>query len=316
MVTLINILSALAPIRELEAGLAKKLGDDFVADIQSTIKAPGTFIQTLVEILSRIPTGTEILEWLDVLNVIRTKINALFPSKDEALKAHSLLENGYAMVGEMAHRRQLKERLEAVEQTNRLNRIVQTMATTYEIETLMKLLAQELPGLGIQSCFLSLYDEKGETPEWSRLILAFLGKERLPLDKGGIRFPTRQLMPPGMLPEDHHVAFDVEALYFQEEQIGFVLFEIGPRDGDVYTTLRGHLSSALKSAELVQVALEAEAKAIKSDQLKTHLLANVSHELRTPLNIILGLSQTALSTPNPYGIELPAQLTKDLGIHL
>lgn len=312
-VDLDNILPTLAPIRGLEAGQAKKLGDDFVTDIQSKEKTPTAFIQTLVGILSRIPSGTEILEWLDVLNVIRMNVNTLFPSKDEAVKAHSLLENGYAMVGEMAHRSQLKERLEAVEQTNRLNRIVQTMATTYEIETLMKLLAQELPGLGIHSCFLSLYDEKGETPEWSRLILAFLGKERLLLDKGGIRFPTRQLVPHGMLPEGHHVAFDVEALYFQEEQIGFVLFEIGPRDGDVYTTLRGHLSSALKSAELVQVALEAEAKAIKSDQLKTHLLANVSHELRTPLNIILGLSQTALSTPNSYGIELPAQLTKDLG---
>ena len=100
---------------------------------------------------------------------------------------------------------------------------------------------------------------------------------------------------------------------FRRNRSVLCLFEIGPRDGDVYTTLRGHLSSALKSAELVQVALEAEAKAIKSDQLKTHLLANVSHELRTPFNIILGLSQIALSTPNPYGIELPAQLTKDLG---
>ena len=144
------------------------------------------------------------------------------------------------------------------------------------------------------------------------MILAFVGKERLSLGQNGIRFPTNQLVPPNLLPEDRRFAFDVEALYFQEEQIGFVMFEIGPRDGDVYTTLRGHLSSALKSAELVQIALEAEAKAIKSDQLKTRLLANVSHELRTPLNIILGLSQTALSWPNPYGIELPFQLTKDL----
>src|SRR5260370_15620738 len=90
------------------------------------------------------------------------------------------------------------------------------------------------------------------------------------------------------------------------------MFEIGPRDGDVYTTLRGHLSSALKSAELVQIALEAEAKAIRADQLKTHLLANVSHELRAPLNIILGLSQTALASPNPYELELPGRLAKDL----
>jgi signal transduction histidine kinase/DNA-binding LacI/PurR family transcriptional regulator/AraC-like DNA-binding protein len=308
-----NLFSTLAPFGRLEVGQAKKLGNDFVSDTQSDNQTTGAFIRTLVDILSRTPSGTEILEWLDILNAIRTKINTLALSIDEAAKAHNLLENGYVMVGEMAHRRQLKERLEAVEQTNRLNRIVQTMATTYEIENLMKLLAQELPGLGIQSCFLSLYDEKGDIPEWSRLILAFLRKERLLLDKGGIRFPTRQLMPHGLLQKDPPVAFDVEALYFQEEQIGFVLFEIGPRDGDVYTTLRGHLSSALKSAELVQVAYEAEAKAIKNDQLKTHLLANVSHELRTPLNIILGLSQTALSTPNPYGIELPAPLTKDLG---
>ena len=39
----------------------------------------------------------------------------------------------------------------------------------------------------------------------------------------------------------------------------------------------------------------------------------VSHELRTPLNIILGLSQTAISEPSPYGIDLPAQLSKDIG---
>jgi signal transduction histidine kinase/DNA-binding LacI/PurR family transcriptional regulator/AraC-like DNA-binding protein len=308
-----QLLSTLTPIRGLEAGLAKKLGDDFLADLHAKKKAPSAFIQTLEGILSGIPTGTEILEWLDVINSIRTKVSSLFQSKEDVDKAHSLLENGFALVGEMAHRRQLYQRLEAIEQTNRLNRIVQTMVTTYEIETLMKLLAQELPGLGIQTCFLSLYDEKGETPAWSRLTLAFRGQERLPLEPGGIRFPTRQLVPQGMLPADRRTAFDVEALYFHEEQIGFVLFEIGPRDGDVYTTLRGHLSSALKSAELVQVALEAEAKAIKSDQLKTRLLANVSHELRTPLNIILGLSQTALSNPNPYGSELPAQLIRDMG---
>lgn len=308
-----RILSTMASIRGMTPGWSNKLLDGFLADSRSREDASSIFIQTLVENLSQIPLGTEIVEWQEVLNVIRSKVNILFQSKDETIKAHGLLENGYSVIGEMAHRRQLGQRLEAVNQTNRLNRIVQTMSTTYDIETLMKFLALELPGLGIQSCFLSLYDEKGDNPAWSRLILALVGGERLPLDQGGIRFPTKQLIPLGLLPKDRRADFDIEALYFQEEQIGFVLFEIGPRDGDVYTTLRGHLSSALKSAELVQVALEAEAKAIKSDQLKTHLLANVSHELRTPLNIILGLSHVALSSPNPYGIELPSQLTKDLG---
>jgi signal transduction histidine kinase/DNA-binding LacI/PurR family transcriptional regulator/AraC-like DNA-binding protein len=308
-----KILSVLAPTYELDPIWSNKLIEGFTTDVRSSDKTRSIFISTLTEILSQIPSGTEIVEWQEVLNVIRSKINHLFRSKDKTLKAHDLLENGYIIVGEMAHRRQLYQRLEAADQTSRLNRIVQTMSTTYDIENLMKLLALELPGLGIQSCFLSLYDEKGDSPTRSRLILAFVRKEPLSLNQNGVRFPTSQLVPPNMLPEDRRFAFDVEALFFREEQIGFVMFEIGPRNGDVYTTLRGHLSSALKSAELVQIALEAEAKAIKSDQLKTRLLANVSHELRTPLNIILGLSQTALSSPNPYGIDLPFQLTKDLG---
>src|SRR5262249_21189664 len=160
----------------------------------------------------------------------------------------------YAVLGEMAHRRQLYQLLEAVEQTNRLNRIVQTMSITYDTDTLMRLLALELPGLGIESCFVSLYDEQGALPASSRLILALGDKPRLPLDPGGQRFPTRNLAPHGLLPSGRRFAFDVEALYFQDEPIGLVMFEMGPRDGNVYTTLRGHISSALKSAQLVRVA--------------------------------------------------------------
>jgi signal transduction histidine kinase/DNA-binding LacI/PurR family transcriptional regulator/AraC-like DNA-binding protein len=287
--------------------------DRFLADAQSRDESASLFMPAWVETLSQVSSGSETIECQALLNAIRSKVDILLQSKDEIITAHRILENAYGFVGELAHRRQIYQLLEVVDQTSRLNRIVQTMSITYDIETLTKLLALELPGLGIHSCFLSLYDEKGDSPAWSRLMLAFLSDERLPLDRGGLRFPTRQLVPSGLLPNDRRFAFGVEALFFQEEQIGFVLFEIGPRDGDVYATLRGHLSSALKSAGLVQVALAAEAKAIKSDQLKTRLLANVSHELRAPLNIILGLSQAAAAFPNPYSVELPAALVKDLG---
>ncbi len=298
---------------ELPPDRSATLIDRFISDARLRDESAGLFMPAWVETLSQVSSGSETIEFQAILSVIRSKVSTLFQSKDEIIVAHRILENAYGVVGELAHRRQIYQLLEVVDQTSRLNRIVQTMSITYDIETLTKLLALELPGLGIHSCFLSLYDEQGDSPAWSRLMLAFLSDERLPLDRGGLRFPTRRLVPSGLLPNDRRFAFAVEALFFQDEQIGFVMFEIGPRDGDVYATLRGHLSSALKSAGLVQVALAAEAKAVKSDQLKTRLLANVSHELRAPLNIILGLSQAAVSIPNPYSVELPAALVKDLG---
>jgi signal transduction histidine kinase/AraC-like DNA-binding protein len=76
--------------------------------------------------------------------------------------------------------------------------------------------------------------------------------------------------------------------------------------------LADQLGIAIRNAELYEQAVQARAIAEKADQLKTRLLANVSHELRTPLNIILGYSQSALDSPNPYGIELPSTLQRDL----
>ena len=77
-------------------------------------------------------------------------------------------------------------------------------------------------------------------------------------------------------------------------------------------TLGDHLGMAMHNAELFSESLKAREEAEKANQLKTRLLANVSHELRTPLNVILGYSQAALQTPNPYKIELPPELVRDL----
>ncbi len=77
-------------------------------------------------------------------------------------------------------------------------------------------------------------------------------------------------------------------------------------------TLADQLGIAMRNADLYSEAVQARAVAEKADQIKTRLLANVSHELRTPLNIILGYSSTALASPNPYQVDLPPALLRDV----
>jgi signal transduction histidine kinase len=65
-------------------------------------------------------------------------------------------------------------------------------------------------------------------------------------------FPAHQLVPGCIKRKKGRFAFIVMPLYFKNEQLGFVLFEIGPISGTVYETLASQLSSALKGAKLVK----------------------------------------------------------------
>ncbi len=113
-----------------------------------------------------------------------------------------------------------------------------------------------------------------------------------------------RLCQPDLLPTRRYSLL-VEPLFFQDVPLGIAVFEVGPRDGDIYEVLRSHISTALKGALLFQEAHEARVAAEQADQIKTRLLANVSHELRTPLNIIIGHAQRLAATT-------PEQLNKDL----
>jgi len=79
---------------------------------------------------------------------------------------------------------------------------------------------------------------------------------------GGQRFLSSHLVPVGMLPGDRRATMIVEALYFREKQLGYILFEEGAerivtRTAHLVGTpgenpLRGEISSALQGALLVQ----------------------------------------------------------------
>ena len=100
----------------------------------------------------------------------------------------------------------------------------------------------------------------------------------------------------------------LEALEFQMEEIGFVLFEVGPDDGAIYEALRSQLGSSIKGAvlfderdhlltkttQLYRQAAAGQRLAEEANRLKSRFLSMVSHELRTPLSLISGLSELTL----------------------
>ncbi|MBE2222768.1 MAG: substrate-binding domain-containing protein, partial [Anaerolineae bacterium] len=309
---------------------AERLLDSFVTTLTTTEteEGPSHFLSTLDEILRQVMAADgDLGVWLQVLSALRRQLLP-YLSIDDAEKssrdrAEDLWLQAQVMIGEVERRVQAYRHMQTERRRRILSEIGTAVATNFDVNDLADILARELPRLGISRGYLSLYENPQPyhypqpVPEWSRLVLAYdkraqAGSQRVELEAGGRRFLSRQLVPPEILPQQEPYNLMVQALYFQNEQIGFAVFEAGPDDGAIYELLRAQTSSALKGALLLKEAQQARQAAEKADRIKTRLLANVSHELRTPLNIILGYSRDALGALNPYGITPPQALLNDL----
>jgi diguanylate cyclase (GGDEF)-like protein/PAS domain S-box-containing protein len=258
-------------------GWTARLLTAFAAEVERN--SAGVFLGELSQVLSQVIAADEDVScWHGVLSGLRQET---IPFLDDGTlrRAENLFQQARVMVGETARRQQAHQDLRDGERAQMLRDIGTALITTFNIEGLMDSLAQSLPRLGIPSCCLALYENPQPyqypqpVPEWSRLILAFTENGRISLEPGGKRFRSRELVPDGILPTERQFGLVVESLYFQEKQLGFVLFEIGPGDGAVYGTLRTQISSALEGALLLEERQQVE-NALKTSQTQLRTIAD------------------------------------------
>ncbi len=232
----------------------ESLLESFLTEIKG--QPPGLFLRKLNKILSK-PDATsgEVQLWQDALSVLR---RWMLPCLDGAMfaLADDLWHQARVMIGAVTERAQAYQSLQAEKRARILREIGHELITTFRVDHLMDILAKGVPRLGFPGCHVALY----ETPQLyqypqedlgqSRLVLSYAEQERLVLEPDKQRFPSGKLLPDGLWP-DRQFTFVVEPLYFQDDQIGFALFEMGPRDGSPYEALRGQVSSALEGALLM-----------------------------------------------------------------
>jgi DNA-binding LacI/PurR family transcriptional regulator/anti-anti-sigma regulatory factor len=246
----------------------EQLLDKFVAEI--TGQANDVFLRQLDEILRQVITAnSDVAVWQGAITVLRRYALPYLDNDEAGSRAEDLWQQTRIMIGGLAERVQMYRHFIAEQQANKLREVGYTLINTFDVNELMDVLTEGLPQLDIPSCYLCLYENPqpyqypDPAPEWARLILAYSDMEHpkrgVNLESGGQRFPSRQLIPPEIWPQDKAYSFVVEPLYFQENQIGFVLFEVGPRDGSIYEALRGEISSALQGALLLRAREEVEA---------------------------------------------------------
>ncbi|MFT3895391.1 MAG: substrate-binding domain-containing protein [Anaerolineales bacterium] len=249
----------------------------------------------------------DMLHWQNVISILRRWMLEYAPNSEAVER---LISQARVMVEEAVQRAQAYAQWRADREAETLRETNRALLTAFDINQLTDVLAERLPTLGIPSMYLVTYEKPtdADVPEHAYLRLAYTDNERTVIKQDGFRFSTDQIIPSEFLPKDRRYSFVVEPLYFQDTSLGYVVFEIGPQDGNTYELLRNNLSSALQGAMLFQEIQQARLAAEKADRIKTRLLANVSHEMRTPLNIIMGYTGNILEMPE----TIPASLLNDI----
>jgi DNA-binding LacI/PurR family transcriptional regulator/anti-anti-sigma regulatory factor len=240
----------------LDSEQVEQVFQAFVSEFDG--ESQGPFLLVLRDILDQTAArDMEVTVWNMVLSTMRSFTLPYLPNgrRDHI---ENLWQQARVMVGETAERIQAHQKVKTEQQAEKLRKIGQALITTFDMTELMDVLAQNLPQLGISSCYLSLYEDPQKPAEWAKLMLAYDKTGHKESATMGWCYPSPLLLPEGILSSERQTSFVVEPLYFRDHQLGFALFEVGPRDGSVYMALRGQISSALQGALLMQERQQAE----------------------------------------------------------
>jgi signal transduction histidine kinase/DNA-binding LacI/PurR family transcriptional regulator/DNA-binding response OmpR family regulator len=276
-------------------GRIEILLESFVDEAAGRIK--GSFLQNFEEILDEgLMSGLNLEVWQDLVSIFRRYLLPYLSGDTHArTRAGNLWQQARIMISSAVEQQRAYQQAQKQRGEELLREVSRSLIATFNVTDLMATLERELPRLGIASCYLSLYENPDEPNDWAHLRMAYTDYVPFVLDSCGYRFPSRELVPDHFLPQDRPWVMLVEPLFFGDEKLGFVVFEVGPAEGMVYNALRGQISSALKGAlltthniKLYKDAVEARHQAEEANQLKSKFLSMVSHELRTPLSLIVG----------------------------
>ncbi|MGA3056950.1 MAG: methyl-accepting chemotaxis protein [Candidatus Limnocylindrales bacterium] len=288
---------------DAEAHLAGQLIDALKAELQGE---RGVFLRVLESGLRQVAaTLGEIGVWQGALSVLRRRV-APHLVGESTERMWAVWEPARVMVGELAAQAELAACATSKQRTSALWQLAVSLSTAFEVNTLVETLAVGLPQLGIPSAYLALYEDPQPyaypepAPAHARLHLAYTERGRVPLEAGGRRFATHDLVPQELWPSGRTYNYVVEPLYSQTDQLGYLVLEVGPDDGALYDRSQTMVSSALKGALLVearQVLLEQVAENARHvDQSADHLSTTAAQASEATKHMVTTIEQVALGT--------------------
>lgn len=304
--TLLPALQAISQETGIPFTFIEPLFDAFASEMRGNV--PGMFIDVLSEMLKQTLTADgDVARWQDVISAFYHQSLPYLSERPMMVQAENIWQQSRILIGEMVTQVKMSQASQKEQQTAKLFEITGRLVTMFHVEGVMDILAEELPAIGIPACYLALYQNPSVPTDMARLMLAYSDQGRALLGADGLLFSSKRLVPTELLPQDRQYALLLYDLYFHNQQIGFILFEMSQQGRNAYEALCGAISSALQGALLVQHVQEHSAEIARQKYVLDTFMANI------PDNIYFKDRESRFTKVNPalaqrFGVSEPEAL--------
>jgi DNA-binding LacI/PurR family transcriptional regulator/signal transduction histidine kinase len=199
---------------------------------------------------------------------------------------------------------------------------------TYNLNDIYEKITREFKRCRFRNCFIStyhegtitydntfLFKESFEVPKKSMLLYAFKDGERVNIEDDKKVFDTKNLVPEHFIPKDRRFYYLINPLYFEEDNFGFLCFELVNDDVVHFESLRAQISNILNGALLLMEKDKIKRVLVESERLASlgHLVGGISHNLMSPVMSISGVTVAMESLIDEYedSLEDPQVIKED-----
>jgi DNA-binding LacI/PurR family transcriptional regulator/nitrogen-specific signal transduction histidine kinase len=278
------------------------LFDAFYADIGGA-KSFSTFLETLDQTLQSAASQSGRLTWCRAgLAVLYHHTLLDLTDRERLARALEMWQRAWLLLADAMQ--QSTERERQGERGRVFTWLVasRAIAAAPDVSTLMDVVADQILPLNLDGCYIALYEDPASPTTWSRLVLACDRNTRIELEADGRRFPSRQLLPEGLLSPDRAHNLMLKPLIFGDEWFGFAIFAMREPQQLIYASLSAQISGALKGTQMIH-AIETHAHELEAHNAELDAFAHtVAHDLKNPLSslVLLGTMLQAKFKDMPF----------------
>jgi DNA-binding LacI/PurR family transcriptional regulator/serine phosphatase RsbU (regulator of sigma subunit) len=269
------------PRARISPSWVEPLFDAFLEDVREG--HGGLFIELLVVTLRRVAAaGGSLRLWHACISLLWSEAVTVTGDPEGLRRASWLLHRARVLVGDLREQVQAQHRIQRAQLTRRLYETSEVLTKSFGAASLVEAIARELPRWHIPSCAVAVYDEEGRRPlTRARPLFVYDDGQRVPSDAAKA-FPACELAPGGWL-DARPRTLVAQPLSFRGQQLGFALFEMGPKEGEVYEGLRTLLSSAIKGMRLVEHVVEAATSRQRAERERLEKEMEIATRIQTSL---------------------------------